>query len=142
MKNVIFMIGAVLSLTLVSFSETQKGTVVKLRDGNYQVKNLETNLKDLISQLGEFKGWKESTVLANKVNEIDLNGKVIDLSRLKGVKGWKETAVVHKSTKTAAIHDNIHKDLVSKTIWRDKEFKMEGVSNAQNHIDKVMNEFN
>ncbi|KPM32902.1 Hypothetical protein I595_1329 [Croceitalea dokdonensis DOKDO 023] len=140
MKNVILAVGIVLSLTLFSFESTQQGKVVKLRDGNYQVMNLEMDIEDVLKKIN-IEGWKEKKAFSKKANKIDLSGEILDLSDLRGVEGWQETVAVHKSSKTAVVNEKAAKSIFSKTIWRKKKFAADEMASHQKNIDAVMDNY-
>lgn len=140
MKNVILLVGTVLSLTLFSFDDVQERKVVKLRNGNYQAMNLEMDFQEVLKKMN-VDGWKEKMVFTQQANKIDLSGEIVDLSELRGVDGWKETIAVHKTSKTGAFHEEAAKNVFSKTLWRDKGFMVDDLERHQAMIDETMESF-
>lgn len=132
MKQITLLVVAVLSLTFFSFQGSQERKLVRLKDGTYQVSQVDLK-PETLKELMTYKGWKE----AKQVQPT----KEFDFSEFRDSKGWKETAALHETGRTLVIHKEAKSKAFTKTLYKTKNVRVQNEAEARGFIDRTMESY-
>ena len=143
MKKGILILSGVMALMLLSFAPPQEKKAVRLKNGNYVLNHLKMENEDVkaLQQLAEeMSQWLDENGKENeKKKKGDGRKQYEDLMAIfESKEGYKAYVASWHEDDTNVLFEEVYEDVISETLYHDKEADKESIAGFQEKVDAIM----